>query len=96
MRQIRLSPKARADFNSIWDYSAQRWGVDQAEEYVRALHATMKLLAASPHLGRSIDDTRQGYFKFPAASHIIFYRMTARHLDVIRILHKSMDAERHL
>jgi toxin ParE1/3/4 len=70
LRQVRLSPKARADLDVIWDFTAQRWGLDQAEVYVHGLGETMKLLAASPHLGRGI--------------------------DVIRILHKSMDVDRHL
>ncbi len=96
MRQIRLSPKARADLDSIWNYSAQHWGISQAEDYMRALGETMKLLAGSPHLGRDIEDIRKGYFKFPAASHIIFYRVAAVTIDLIRILHKSMDAERNL
>ena len=96
MRQIRLSPKARADLDAIWDFSARRWGLDQAEDYLHGLGETMKLLAAWPHLGRSIDDVREGCFKFPAASHVIFYRVLPGTIDVIRILHKSMDVDRHL
>jgi toxin ParE1/3/4 len=96
VRQVKLSPKACADLDSIWDFTAQRWGVPHAEEYLRALGETMKLLAASPRLGLKIDNIRQGYFKFPAASHIIFYRVSPNAMDVIRILHKSMDVEQHI
>lgn len=96
MRQIRLSPKAQADLDSIWEFTVQRWDIGQAEGYMRALGETMKLLTVSPHLGRSIEDIREGYFKFPTASHIIFYRVTPGTIEVIRILHKSMDVEPHL
>ena len=96
MRQIRLSPKARADLDSIWNYTALHWGISQAEDYMGALGKTMKLLAGSAHLGRNIDDIRKGYFKFPAASHIIFYRIAPDTIDVIRVLHKGMDVERNL
>ena len=96
MRQVRLSPKAQADLDSIWEFTVQRWDIGQADDYMRALGETMKLLTASPHLGRSIEDIREDYFKFPTASHIIFYRVTPGTIEVIRILHKSMDVERHI
>ena len=28
-----LTPRARADLDEIWDYTADRWGLDQAETY---------------------------------------------------------------
>ena len=96
MSQIRLSPKARGDLDAIWDYTAQRWDVDQAEDYLRLLGRSMNLLAASPELGGRIDDVRKGYRRFPSASHVIFYRIKPGHIEVIRILHSRMDADRHL
>jgi hypothetical protein len=30
-----LSPRAQADLDDIWDYTADRWGLDQAETYTR-------------------------------------------------------------
>jgi toxin ParE1/3/4 len=56
----------------------------------------MKLLARSPDIGRSVPAIRPGMFKFPAASHTIFYRKSPGAIEVIRILHKSMDVESHL
>ena len=56
----------------------------------------MWTLAERPSLGRSIDAVRLGYFKFPVASHVVFYRQNADGIDVIRILHKRMDLERQL
>jgi toxin ParE1/3/4 len=32
-----LSPAAGADLEQIWDYTAERWGQEQAERYVRAI-----------------------------------------------------------
>lgn len=96
MSLIRLSPRARADLDAIWDYTAQRWDVAQAEDYLRLLGKTLNLLAASPELGMRIDDVHKGYRRFPAASHVIFYRIKPGLIEVTRILHKRMDAERHL
>lgn len=55
----------------------------------------MEQLATRQREGRRCD-TREGYFKCPAGSHVIFYRLSGIHLDVIRILHQRMDVERHL
>lgn len=32
-----LSPRARADLDGIWDYTAERWNADQADRYIRQL-----------------------------------------------------------
>ncbi|HEX4769133.1 MAG TPA: type II toxin-antitoxin system RelE/ParE family toxin [Lichenihabitans sp.] len=79
----------------IWDYSAVRWGDAHAERYVRRIETTMAALAADPRLGRSCDQIRAGYFKYPAGSHVIFYRLADVGIDVVRILHQGMDVDRH-
>jgi toxin ParE1/3/4 len=96
MSHLKLTPAARADLDAIWDYTAQRWDIDQAETYIRALGDAMILLSDSPGLGRSIEDIRPGYLKFPTASHVIFYRRAPAGIEVIRILHKNIDVERHI
>ena len=35
MPDIALRPKARADLDSIWDYTVASWGRDQAKTYLR-------------------------------------------------------------
>jgi toxin ParE1/3/4 len=96
MRKARIAPAARADLDAIWTYTAGRWNIDQAEAYLRSLAQTMQMLADKPGLGKNIEDVKPGYFKFPSGSHVIFFRQSASGIDVIRILHKSMDAERHV
>ena len=96
MRHLRLTPAARADLDAIWDYTATKWDLPQAEAYVQALLRNMQTLAETPGLGRSIEDIRPGYLKFPTASHVIYYRNRDDGIDVSRILHKSMDVERHI
>jgi toxin ParE1/3/4 len=96
MSQLWLTRKARADLDAIWDYTAHHWGEDQAEAYLLSLGETMQLLAKQPGLGRKIEDIREGYFKFPAASHVFIFRLAPGVIEIIRILHKSMDVDRHL
>jgi toxin ParE1/3/4 len=87
-----LSPAARADLTEIWDYTASRWGVEQAERYVRELTTACQGLADQRLTGRTIDDVRAGYSKLAVGSHFLFYRRTDSGLiDVVRILHQRMD-----
>ena len=96
MKAIKLTPQAQADLDEIWNYTAETWNIDQAETYMLSVDSTMKLLATHPTLGRSLSDIREGYFKFPAGSHLLVFRMTNEAIEFVRILHKSSDVERHL
>jgi toxin ParE1/3/4 len=91
-----LSPRAETDLDEIWDYTEDRWGLDQAETYTRALWQRIEAVAAKPAMGQDCSDIRAGYLKIPCGSHVLFYRLTAEGIDVVRILHERMDFERHI
>jgi toxin ParE1/3/4 len=40
-----LSPRAQTDLGDIWDYTADRWGLDQAETYTRDQKSNASLIA---------------------------------------------------
>jgi toxin ParE1/3/4 len=96
MSRFVLSPRARADLDEIWSYTMQRWGVDQAERYLRRIAEAVDLITENPDLGRNCDHVRQGYQKYPVGSHVLFYRQIQDMIDVVRILHRQMDFDRHL
>jgi toxin ParE1/3/4 len=91
-----LSPRARSDIREIGRYTLERWGIDQAEVYVRMIGDAVASVADDPRRGRSCDDVRAGYFKFAVGSHVIFYRRVGADIDVVRVLHGRMDFGRHL
>jgi toxin ParE1/3/4 len=92
-----LSPAAQVDLEQIWDYTCQRWDVDQAEEYLRELQHAIERAASNPRIGRACDEIRPGYRKLAAGSHTLYYRVTAKGVvDVVRVLHQRMDVDRHL
>jgi toxin ParE1/3/4 len=91
-----LRPRAQADLDEIWDYTADRWGLDQAETYTRQLWKDIQTLADSPTLGRECNEVRPGYRQYPSGSHVLFYRLADDDIDVVRILHERMDYERHI
>lgn len=51
-------------------------------------------LAKNPLMGRTCDEIREGYRKFPHGSHVIYYKL---HKDddllIVRILHTTMDVD---
>jgi len=91
-----LSPRAQADIDEIWEYSADRWDIEQANRYVSELRRAIEIVASDPRRGRSCDEIRRGYRRFSAGSHVLLYRIVADQIDVVRVLHQSMDFARHL
>jgi toxin ParE1/3/4 len=91
-----LSPRARRDLEEIWNYTADRWGEDQADRYVLRLHRAIETIANDPSKGRSCDHLRAGYRRYSAAAHLLFFRAASDGIEVVRVLHQSMDFERHL
>ena len=96
MSSVVVSPRAQADIEEIWDYTAACWNTEQAETYIRDIERVTRMIAASPKRGRSCEDIRRGYFKHPVGSHMIFYRSINDGIEVIRILHQRMDYVLHL
>ena len=91
-----VSPRAEADIDDIWNYTIEHWGEQQAEIYLRLIKAAVEAVATDPKVGRTCDDVRPGYRRYPVGSHVLFYRVTATAVVVVRILHRRMDVERHL
>ena len=96
MSRYVLSPRAQEDLSEIWDYSVERWGMDQADSNLRLLQRAIEVIAADPRVGTSCDEVRAGYRKYPAGSHMLLYRQSQAGIDIVRVLHGRMDFDRHL
>lgn len=95
MKRLVFSPAAQRDFDAIWDYSADAWGVDQADDYTGLIHAACEALAGGRTAGRPTD-VRSGYRKQRAGSHVIYFQVQETGITVIRLLHVAQDVERNL
>jgi plasmid stabilization system protein ParE len=51
-----LSPRAQTDLDDIWDYTADRWGLDQAETSTRDIWQRIEEVAARPAIGQECSD----------------------------------------
>jgi toxin ParE1/3/4 len=90
-----LTPRARGDLQAIWPYTADRWNIEQADRYLQQIRQAMEFVAIDPRRGRSCDHIRPDYLRYPAGSHVLFFRQGQDGIVVVRVLHQSMDFERH-
>ena len=95
MGEYRLTPLAENDLEEIWLYSFKHWSATQADSYVNEIMTVMGLLASGQLQGRSVD-IRAQYLKYQTGRHLIFFRKLGPEIEIIRILHQSMDFQRHI
>jgi toxin ParE1/3/4 len=93
---LRLSPAAEADLSDIWDFTAEQWDSRQADRYVRMIVERAQGAAEGRLPMRLADNIRSGYTKIAAGSHMIYFRPTGGEVEVVRILHQSMDVDSKL
>ena len=96
MHSIVQSSQAEQDLTDIWIYTAEEWNLAQADLYLDELVAGIEGLSAHPELGYSRDDIRAGYRSLNVSRHIVFYTVTEEQVLIVRVLHKSVDVQRHL
>jgi toxin ParE1/3/4 len=93
---IKLKPKAYDDLTNIYQYSLKEFGHAKATEYIKSLDEAFNKLAQDNNLGTDYSDIRPELLASLAASHIVFFKRSEYGITVIRVLHQSMDFDRHL
>ena len=96
MAEYRLTPAAEHDLEAIWIHTLQRWGIEQADRYIDILTEAFAELAQSPKAAPACDQIKPGYRRRHVERHMIYFRITAYGIAVVRVLHDRMDAPRHL
>jgi len=94
--EVRLRPKAGSDINAIWDYTVTTWGVQQDRHYLNGLRDVSTELAVNPEPGKCRDELYKGLRVYPSGKHLVFSLVMDKGIDVVRILHGSMDVQHHL
>ncbi|NOX44017.1 MAG: type II toxin-antitoxin system RelE/ParE family toxin [Gammaproteobacteria bacterium] len=87
MGSYELTKAADADFENIFDFGIDTFGLDQALSYQNSLKQRFAELAEQPKLYPAVDDIFEGYRRSVYGSHSIFYRIDgAKHIIIVRIL----------
>jgi toxin ParE1/3/4 len=109
MREFRISRDAQEDLDAILEVSEDRWGADARDRYERLIAQAFRQIASDPMtvLGRERRALPRGVKTLhlraisarPAVRepvHVVFYRVTTREIEIIRVLHERMHFESHL
>ena len=97
MAEYRLSKRAEKDLAEIADYTIETFGIEQSRRYRDGLNTCFQTLADNPILGRSATlPLAPELRRYEYQSHVVFYMPEVRDILIVRVLHKSMDAPRHL
>jgi len=96
MAELRLSRRAETDLAEIADYTISAFGVVQARRYRDSFQACFNSLCDNPELGRNANELAPGLRRIRQQAHVIFYQHAQDKILVVRVLHHSMDFERHL
>ena len=96
MSKYILSPNAQKSLRNIKTHSKKQFGDRQTAIYIEDIKTKLKYVANDPDKGRNREDVKRGYLSYLAGSHVIFYRKAKTHIDIIDILHQSMEPTLHL
>ena len=95
MPSFRLTARAIEDLKSIGRFTEGKWGREQRNRYLTMLDSCFHTISDQPGIGSACDNIRKGYRKYHAGRHLVFYREDDKYIEIIRILHDSMDIESH-
>lgn len=96
MAVYKLSGKASADVDDIYEYTIVNFGIEQARMYLHGLVDCFDALAENPLGGRAADELASELRRYEYQSHVVFFREMEQYTFIVRVLHKSMDFARHV
>jgi toxin ParE1/3/4 len=90
-RRYRLSPRALADLDEIWRYSAEAWSIAQADRHIDELVRAFEAFAAFPSLARERHE-----FSPPVRIHVhldqlVVYVLAHDRVEILRLLGGRQD-----
>ena len=106
--RVRLAAAAENDFRNILRWTSEHFGEGQAHAYAETLTSAIESLAAGPEvsLSRKREEIAEGLRTLHVARegrrgrHLVLYRVGKPEeppvIDVLRLLHDSMDLIRHV
>ncbi len=96
MLQVYKHHKAKQDLISIWLYSFENFGINQADKYLDEIATSLNNIASNPEIGVNCEGIRKGYKKYQINEHIVFYKVINSTIQVVRVLGNDMDYLQHL
>tara|TARA_R110002167_G_scaffold76221_1_gene212404 strand:- start:94 stop:408 length:315 start_codon:yes stop_codon:yes gene_type:complete len=98
MEGYRFSLLAVEDLDDIFDYTYDKWGVDQARHYSGLVKEGVAELLNDPMRpkSRKRDDLLKGCRFYRVQHHYLVYRVKNGLVEIGRVLHEQMNFEDHI
>jgi len=101
---VRLGYQAEQDYVEILRWTVKTFGAGQASSYAETIVLAIEALAGGPDIlgARAREDIQPGIRTLHVARqgragrHFVVFRAAGSDIDVLRLLHDSMDLPRHL
>jgi toxin ParE1/3/4 len=101
---VRLGRQAEQDYIEILQWTTKTFGEGQASTYAETIALAIEALEGGPDVlgARTRDDIQRGIWTLHVARqgragrHFVVFRVEGSDIDVLRLLHNSMDLPRHL
>lgn len=92
MAPIKRRPLALDDLEAIWHFIAEDT-IEAADRWLDRIEAQLNLIAPTPYIGRPREELAPGLRSFPIGRYVIFYLVMETCIDIVRVLHASLDIE---
>jgi toxin ParE1/3/4 len=92
MASYRLSDRALADLERLYDRGILTFGLRLADKYYDELLARMQQIADQPKLYPAVDDIRKGYRRSVCGVDSIYYRIGEQGVEIVRVLGRQDSA----
>ena len=80
----------------MFKFGFREWGESQAHKYYDELTAAMTHIQNNPSIGIACDYIKIGYRQHHVNHHVIFYRVSATSIRILRVLREEMNFKLHL
>lgn len=90
---LRISSLAENDLRQIAQYTHKYWGKQRRDQYLYYIDSKLQDLLPNPLIGRSRDELLKNCRSIQVKSHVLFCRYKEDNIEILRILHKSMDID---
>jgi toxin ParE1/3/4 len=94
--KLQINQRASDDLKTIFSYSLEKFGQQQAHQYLTQFQSHFSLLLANPLMGQDVSHIRAKTRRSVCHEHIIYYRATQNAVVVLRVIHGRQDPTRYL
>lgn len=91
-----ISAAATDDLKNIYQHTVEVRGKAQADKYWSGIKKQLWLLAQQPQMGRQRPELSPDIRSLIINRHVIFYRVNAMQVEIIRLLNGRQDVDNHL